>query len=265
MPTYLDHPVKDMRTWEENVSWRMNPNSPERYDSLEEHLQAAVSQAGNGLIITQDLVGGYMYLRSLIGPENLLYMFYDNPKLIETCMQAWFDLADAVIASHQRFVTIDELMLDEDICYKGGPLISPKFIRRFLLPYYQQLVTNLKARQIDRSRHLYVQVDTDGYALPVLDLYKEAIGMDIFSPAEVAAGCDALEIGRLHPDLAIFGGIDKRVLARSKAEIDVFLERLLPPMRERGGFIPTCDHGVPEEVSLENYLYYRKRAVELGG
>jgi hypothetical protein len=36
-------------------------------------------------------------------------------------------------------------------------------------------------------------------------------------------------------------------------------------MRERGGYIPTCDHGVPEEVPYENYLHYRKRCVELGG
>jgi hypothetical protein len=43
------------------------------------------------------------------------------------------------------------------------------------------------------------------------------------------------------------------------------VEYILPAMRARGGYIPTCDHGVPEEVSYENYLYYRKRCVELGG
>jgi hypothetical protein len=28
-----------------------------------------------------------MYLRSLIGPVELLYMVYDNPDLIHACMQ----------------------------------------------------------------------------------------------------------------------------------------------------------------------------------
>jgi uroporphyrinogen decarboxylase len=74
-----------------------------------------------------------------------------------------------------------------------------------------------------------------------------------------------VRIGREYPDLAVFGGIDKRVLAASKQEIDRHLERILPAMRERGGYIPTCDHGVPEEVSLDNYLHYRKRCLELGG
>jgi len=33
-------------------------------------------------------------------------------------------------------------------------------------------------------------------------------------------------------------------------------------MRARGGYIPTCDHGVPEEVTLDNYLHFRKRCLE---
>jgi hypothetical protein len=34
-------------------------------------------------------------------------------------------------------------------------------------------------------------------------------------------------------------------------------------MLERGGYIPTCDHGVPDNVSLESYLHYRRRMCEL--
>ena len=30
MPEYVDHPVKDMDTWERNVKWRMDPGTPER-------------------------------------------------------------------------------------------------------------------------------------------------------------------------------------------------------------------------------------------
>jgi uroporphyrinogen decarboxylase len=69
----------------------------------------------------------------------------------------------------------------------------------------------------------------------------------------------------MYPDLAIFGGIDKRILAQGKSAIDREVERILPPMRERGGYIPTCDHGVPEEVPYESYMHYRQRCVELGG
>ncbi len=59
--------------------------------------------------------------------------------------------------------------------------------------------------------------------------------------------------------------MDKRVLARTKADIDEMVERIVPAMRERGGYIPTIDHGTPEETPYEHYLHYRARMVELGG
>ncbi|MHB1294474.1 MAG: uroporphyrinogen decarboxylase family protein [Anaerolineae bacterium] len=264
MPEYLDHPVKDMRTWQEQVKWRLDPASPERYADLDARMAFAVEQAGRGLIIQQNLIGGYMYLRSLIGPERLFYAFSDMPEVVHDCMQTWLALADAVIARHQQYVTLDEVFLAEDICYNHGALISPRMMRAFLLPYYQQLLANVRARQIDRSRHLYLQIDTDGYAVPVIPLYRE-IGMDVMSPFEVAAGNDVPAIAQTYPDLVMLGGIDKRVLAQGRAAIDAFLERVIPPMRARGGYLPTCDHGVPEEVPYADYLYYRRRCVELGG
>ena len=264
MPDYLDHPVKDRKTWEEDVKWRMNPDSPERFTDFEQRMEAAKAAAGQGFMIQQNLIGGYMYLRSLIGPEETLYAFHDMPDLVRDCMETWFELADPIIAKHQEHVTIDEIYFAEDICYNHGPLISPDMMREFLLPYYKQLIDNLKARQIDQTRHLHCQIDTDGYANPTIPVYQE-IGMDAMSPFEVASGCDVVAIGREHPGLAIFGGIDKRVLARGRDAIDAFLERVIPPMRERGGYIPTSDHGVPEEVPYADYLYYRERVMELGG
>lgn len=264
MPEYLDHPVKDMRSWETNVRWRLDPASPERYADLEQRMAWARREAAKGMMISQGLIGGYMYLRSLIGPADLLYAFMDQPELIHACMQAWFELADAVIARHQEYVTLDEIFFAEDICYNHGLLISPAMMREFLFPYYQQLISNVRARQLDRQRKLYIHIDTDGDARPAIPVYQE-IGINVMSPFEVAAGCDVVEIGRQYPELVLFGGIDKRVLAKTKDDIDRMVERILPAMRERGGYIPTCDHGVPEEVPLENYLHYRKRCVELGG
>ena len=213
------------------------------------------------MFVVQNLVGGYMYLRSLMGPEELLYLFYDDPELIHACMRQWFTLADSIIARHQQQLSIDELFIDEDICYNHGPLISPDMIREFLLPYYQQLLTNMRRRRLDPNRPIGFQVDTDGLCDPVIDLYR-SLGMTQMSPFEVAAGCDVIRTGQQYPDLKISGGVDKRVLAQGPRAIDEMVDRIFPVMQKRGGFLPTCDHGVPEEVSLQNYLYYRKRCLE---
>lgn len=264
MPTYEDAPVSDWKNWEEQCKWRLDPTTPSRYADFDARMGKAMAAAGEGMMISQGLIGGYMYLRSLAGPEGVMYLLLEQPDLVHDCMQTWLRLADAVIAKHQERVTLDEIFLAEDICYNHGLLISPDLMREFLIPYYQQLITNTRRRQLDPARPLRVQIDTDGDPRPSIPVYLE-IGMDVMSPFEVAAGCDVVELGKQWPQLAMFGGIDKRVLAQGKETIDREVERILPAMRARGGFIPTCDHGVPAEVSYENYLHYRKRSVELGG
>ncbi|MFR5073100.1 MAG: hypothetical protein ACLTDS_13680, partial [Bianqueaceae bacterium] len=235
MPEYLDHPVKDEKTWEENCLWRMDPAAPARYESLSADMAKAQQAAGEGQVLCQTMVGGYMYLRSLMGPLGLLYMFYDNPNLVHSCMRAWFDLADAVIAKHQEFVTLDSLAFDEDICYNHGSLISQDMIREFLFPYYQQLIQNTKCRQLDPSRRLHVELDTDGRS--TMSSTFTPASDDLLAFFE-APGCDVVRTGREHPDLLISSGFDKRILAHSTA-IDREVERIMPAMKRRGGYIPT--------------------------
>lgn len=257
MPEYLDHPVKDWKTWEENVKWRLDKNTPGRIESTKKQVESAVLGAKTGGAVVQRMVGGYMYLRSLMGPEQLLYMFYDEPELIHDCMKTWLDLADAVIAEHQRHVALDEFFIGEDICYNHGALISPDMMKEFLLPYYQQLYTNIKRRNLYPGRTVHFQVDTDGYCGDVIPIYRE-IGCDYMSPFEVASSCDVVELGKKYPDLRMSGGIDKRLIAKGGDDIKRHLDYIMPAMRRRGGYIPTCDHGVPEEVTFENYMLYRK-------
>jgi uroporphyrinogen decarboxylase len=261
MPEYVEHPVKDQKSWEEKCLWRMEPSSPERLPDIKTAVAKAAVAAEEGQIICANLVGGYMYLRSLIGPVDLLYMFYDNPDLIHRCMEAWLRLADAVYTEIQKEIVFDEVYIGEDICYNHGLLISTGMVREFLFPYYQQLIANIKSRQIDKSRKLHFHVDTDGFCDPAIPLYME-LGMDFIDPFEAASGCDVVRTGKEYPELLISGGIDKRILAAGKDAIDREVDRIMPVMFKRGGYIPTCDHGVPEEVSFENYLHYRKRMLE---
>jgi len=57
-------------------------------------------------------------------------------------------------------------------------------------------------------------------------------------------------------DLIIGGAIDKRALAKDKDAIREEVYSKVPFLMEAGGYIPTTDHAVPPDVSLENYQYY---------
>ena len=260
MPDYLKHAVANRKDWEEDASVRLEVHAPARYDGLEAKcLEAARLAREEGAMVRQGMVGGYMYLRALMGPEDLLYAFYDQPDLIHDMMQRWTDLMNTGLEKIQQHVAIDELAIGEDICYNHGLLISPDMVRQFLLPYYQDVVGKARARQ---TQKFYFHVDTDGWAEPAVPLYLEA-GMDVMSPWEVASGCDVVAVGRKWPELVLSGGIDKRVLADGKDAIERHLTAIIPEMVQRGGYIPTCDHGVPDNVRFEDYMYYRKRICEL--
>jgi len=260
MPTYLKHAVSCDKDWHENIAPLLDVNTPGRWDNMGGVIEEAKTADAAGKMICQRAIGGYMYLRALVGPEDICYMFMDNPALIHKMMRQWLELADAVTTKIQQHVEFDELFLAEDISYNHGLLISPDMIRKFLFPYYSQLIANIRHRQ--KNKRLFIQIDTDGFVGETIDLYLE-IGMDVMSPFEIAAGNDVVEIAKKYPNLVMCGGIDKRILADGKEAIDEYLQRVIPFMVKRGGYIPTCDHGVPDNVSYENYMYYRKRIMQL--
>ena len=89
------------------------------------------------------------------------------------------------------------------------------------------------------------------------------VGVTGLHPFEVAAGMDVVKVGKEYPRLQIWGGIDKRALAKGPAAIDAELDRVLPPMKERGGYAAGLDHNIPSDVSLANHRHYTRRLAEL--
>ena len=150
-------------------------------------------------------------------------------------------------------------MIGEDISYKNGLLISPEMIKEFIFPYYKDLLDALCNGQ---KEFLNIEVDTDGNVEAAIPLYMSA-GFNTCRPFEVAAGNDVVKYGKQYPRFVISGGIDKRVLAKGKQEIEKEVQRIIPFMVKRGGYIPTCDHTVPSNVPYENYLYYRELVTSL--
>ncbi|MCD6407855.1 hypothetical protein J7L87_02245, partial [bacterium] len=239
---------------------RLDPQSPERWENFYRNIKKIKKKVEEkNFLVSANVIGGYMYLRNLFGPEKVLYIFYDDPDLVHECMKVWRNLILSCLKKVQEYIPIFRFYIAEDICFKTGPLISPEHMKEFLIPYYREIFEELKSGQ---TQPIYFEVDTDGNPEIIIPVYMEA-GMNALSPFEVAAGCDVVKIGKKYPNLIIRGGIDKRILAKGPEAILKELNRIMPEMVKRGGFIPSCDHGVPPDVSLSNYQYYRNRVIEM--
>jgi uroporphyrinogen decarboxylase len=122
-----------------------------------------------------------------------------------------------------------------------------------MLPRYRRVTDYLHGRGVP-----YVGLDSDGQIHPLIPVWLDA-GLNFLYPFEVQAGMDVLEVRRRYGrELRIWGGVDKRALARGPAAIDAELERVRPLMAE-GGYIPHTDHTCPPDISFADFCYYVNR------
>lgn len=259
MDTYLAFAVSDQATWSA-FKYRYQGDFNERYPADWEAVRSQLRATHRPTTLLNPLAGTFGYysmLRNWMGTEGLSYLFYDEPALIEECLEFLTEYATGLLSRAASEVKFDFYYIHEDMSYKNGPLVSPAMFRKFFLPHYQRFVAFLRRHGIE-----IILVDTDGDCDPLLPLFIEA-GVDGFGPVERAAGMDPLAVRKKYGrDVCMVGGVDKRELARDRAAIDAEIDRLAP-LIEEGGFIPTIDHAVPPDVSLDNFRYYleRKRAL----
>ncbi len=256
LPHFLRGPVQNREDWERLKAERLQPSLtgrlPQSWPRLLEEYRARDYPLSIG---TRH--GFFGTPRWLMGVEQLLVAYYDDPDLIRD-MNAyltdfWIAIYDQIIAQ----VKPDAAVLWEDMCYKTGPLISPALCREYMVPHYKKLTGFFRDHGIK-----IILLDTDGNLTELIPLFIEG-GITALYPFEVAAGMDVVEVRKAYPRLAILGGLDKRKLAESKAAIDEELEARLPFMLQFPGYIPYVDHLVPPDISWQNFTYYRQRLKEM--
>jgi uroporphyrinogen decarboxylase len=107
-------------------------------------------------------------------------------------------------------------------------------------------------------------MDSDGYIAELIPIWIEA-EINVCDPIEAAAHNDInLYSGLYGKKMAYRGGVDKRAIAAGGKVIEEELKRISPVI-ENGGFIPSCDHGVPNDISLDNFIYYSKLLAKYTG
>ena len=251
MPQFLEFPVKNREDFEK-LRFRMNPDSAERFPPNWEELCTEYRQRVLPLRLMGDRVGGFFGpLRGMMGLENLLYTFYDDPKLIEDMMDAKLELMLGLIERTLADTDIDFFAFWEDMAYNGGPLLSPELFRRYMVPRYKAITDRLRSHGVD-----IIFVDSDGDIRKLIPLWLEA-GVNGFYPMEAQSHMDVVEWRKEYGrDVLLIGGIDKRVLREGKREIEEEVRRKVPPIIDEGGFIPMIDHSVPPDVPFENYCYF---------
>jgi hypothetical protein len=255
MDQYLDFPVKNLEDFHA-LKKRFNPFLQGRYPpEWRKIMLPRWKQREHVLILgtNASTLGFYWRAREWMGTEGASYAWYDQPKLMHEMMEFVADFTIEVSRPILEEIAPDYVFINEDMAMKNGPLLSPKTYRTFIFPHMQRTVEFFKKCGVR-----YVLVDTDGNSEPLIPLLMEA-GVDGLWPLERASDMNPIAIRKKYGrELRLWGCVDKRELAKDKQAIDDHLRTFIP-LIEEGGFIPTVDHLVPPDVSLENFRYYMER------
>lgn len=158
-----------------------------------------------------------------------------------------------------EYVCPDMVHISEDMAYKKFSMISPEMTRQYLLPVWKKWGAAIQAAGVP----VYA-VDSDGFIGELIPIWIEA-GVNACDPIEVAAGNDINEFRqRFGRSMAFRGGVDKRAMAKGGKIIEDEIARLKPVIDD-GGYIPSCDHGVPSDVAWPDYCYYVKLLAQATG
>jgi len=250
-------PVQIREDWEK-MKKRYNPDDPSRRPKdLKERCKAIQDR---DYIVGLHFNGPFWQLREWVGMENLCMLMLDDPGFVQEMVDFWTEFVSQTMAPVLENAAIDSVGISEDMAFKGHSMISPKMARQFLLPAYKRWASEIRA-----SGCPLIDMDSDGFVGELIPVWIEA-GINVCDPVEVAAENDIVEYRRsFGRKMAYTGGVDKRAIARGGKVLKQELERVIPPLLKDGGFIPGCDHGVPPDISWQNFIEYSRSLAKMTG
>jgi uroporphyrinogen decarboxylase len=189
----------------------------------------------------------------IMGYDNLCYLLYDDPELVE---KVFYEVGKRIEAYFFRCLQYDEVgavLCNDDWGFNTQTMIPPALLRKYVFPWYRRIVE--RAHELGK----YAILHSCGYYYDIID---DVIDLnfdgrqsyeDKIVPVEKA-------YDELFPKIAVIGGIDVDFLARaSSAEVYERCRKMLEKTQNTG-YALGSGNSVPDYISNENYLAMLKAA-----
>ncbi len=193
-----------------------------------------------------------------IGTERMLFALVEEPEWAVDLFNTMLDISIAQLEMiWDAGYTFDAVIWYDDMGFKHNQFFSLRTYRNLLKPAHK------RAADWAHSKGIKVHLHSCGDIRPLVpDLIE--IGVDCLNPLEVKAGMDPVALKRQYGDrLALHGGINA-VLWDDLDAIEAEMRRVVPILKENGGYIFSSDHSVPSSVSLEGFRHIVELAKTLG-
>ena len=256
VPEFLDFTVVDWDSWLK-AKERMTP-TPDRipWQYLHDNYRRWREE---GYWVRADLWFGFDVTHSWVaGTERVLIAMVEQPEWLMDMFQHFLDVDIALLDMvWEAGYTFDEIGWPDDMGYKQHQFFSLQTYRQLLKPFHR------RACEWAHTRGARVQLHSCGDVRPFIpDLIE--IGVEMLNPLEVKAGMDPVALKAQYGDRLGFHGGLNAVLFYDMDAMFAEMERVIPVMKQGGGYIISSDHSVPDSVSLEQFREFVRKAKELG-
>lgn len=255
-PEFLSHTIVDMDSWRK-AKERITPSRDRvKWDLLKKHYKG---WRESGAWLAPIVWFGFDVTHSwMVGTERVLLALVEDPDWMvdmwRTELETDLALLDMVWDAGYTF---DSIMWFDDMGYKQNQFFSLRMYRNLLRPFHQKAIEWAHAKGI--KAHLHSCGDVRPFVPDLVNM-----GLDALNPLEVKAGMDPLLLKQNYGNNLVFHGGVNAVLWDKPDEIEAEMERVIPAMKENGGYIFSSDHSVPSTVSLEDFRRIVTRAKLLG-
>jgi uroporphyrinogen decarboxylase len=204
---------------------------------------------------------GYVFagIWQLMGFENFCIALKRQPELISRIFDRVGQLGYEVLERISRHPAVGAIGHADDIAYKTGLMIGPKYLRRYLFPWVERYATLCHARGLPYLFH------SDGQLYAVIDDLI-ACGVDALHPIEPAA-MDIIELKARYGDrLCLCGNVDMDYpLTRgTPGEVEEAVKCLVRTVAPGGGYAIGSSNGISGWIPFENYQALRGASLEFG-
>ena len=195
------------------------------------------------------VVGGKIFtiVWMLMGFEGMCLSLIKDPQLVSSLFSKIGEMQLAALDKAISYGNVGALWLVDDIAFNTGLMISPKYLRKYLFPWYKEMIRLCNKKDIPTIYH------SDGNIWEVIPDIIE-IGAKAFHPIEPKA-MDINEVKeKTKGKLALLGNIDVDHLVRKeKSQIISEVMDRLSTVSKGGAYCLGSSNSIPNWINIENY------------
>ena len=194
----------------------------------------------------------------LMGFQNFCLSLYLQEELVRKIIEK---IGEIQVEATKKLLEIPDLggiLIADDLAYYSGLMIDPRFFRKWVFPWYEELAA------LCRKHDLLFILHSDGNIWKIMEDII-AIGFDAINPVDPTS-MDIREVKeKVGHKIGIIGNIDTDLLARgSPEEVRELTKKRIKEIAPGGGYALASGNSVPSWSRFENYQAMRETALTYG-